>query len=360
MQRPRLRPGEDDLDEMARQFEAEKARVGSAGSVHPSNVVNMRRDADKREVDEGGGKPKTSLFAQKRQKKAEEDGAAIRFQLPDKPNYEEDNDGEDEDVQILHDIVERGFGSAVVRAPSMQQTSAGQRHFPDVIALPPINSQEENRAAGGENKKSLFARQFQEMKATLGEDRGQSQRRGVDVSQLGDNSRLLSGTGESSKVHEENLARLQDVSEEEVLEEQRKLLASMDPSLVEWLRSKKGKAGVPKLMEDAATESEAIYEHHDNSGLTTSSSNSPDELKEVASKPLQEYPGMEIVEEDKLSWTGDLPPVTTSASLELSNLSARFGLDGSLLPHDLEIPVQVTLDSSPLKIKVGPSLDVVK
>ena len=94
MQRPRLKPGEDDLEEMARQFEAEKARAGSAGSVHPSNVVNMRRDTDKREVDDGG-KPKTSLFAQKRQKKAE-DGAAIRFQLPDKPDMEGDcDDGED-------------------------------------------------------------------------------------------------------------------------------------------------------------------------------------------------------------------------------------------------------------------------
>ena len=160
MQRPRLKPGEDDLDEMVKQFEAEKERVGSAGSVHPSNVINMRKDTDKREVDEEGGKqPKTSLFAQKRQKKAE-DGAAIRFQLPDKPEMEED-------VQILHDIVERGF-VGTVRAPSMQQTSAGQRHFPDVIALPPVGrTQEETRAAGGD-KKSLFARQFQEMKASLG------------------------------------------------------------------------------------------------------------------------------------------------------------------------------------------------
>merc|ERR1719234_801654 len=267
-------------------------------------------------------------------RKKAEDGAAIRFQLPDKPEMEEgDCDGGEEDVQILHDIVERGFDGAV-RAPSMQQTSAGQRHFPDVIALPLINNQEENL-----DKKSLFARQFQEMKASLGkEDSGhQSQQgRSVDVLQLGDNSRLLSGTGESSKVHEENLARLQDVSEDEVMEEQRKLLASMDPSLVEWLRSKKGMAGVHKScepMDDTVRESSTGPEER-------STTNNPDE--DIASQPLHQYPGMEIAEEDKLSWTGDLPPLTSSSS-ELSKLSARFALDGALLPHDTEIPVQAGL-----------------
>merc|ERR1719234_1472335 len=223
-------------------------------------------------------------------RKKAEDGAAIRFQLPDKPEMEEgDCDGGEEDVQILHDIVERGFDGAV-RAPSMQQTSAGQRHFPDVIALPLINNQEENL-----DKKSLFARQFQEMKASLGkEDSGhQSQQgRSVDVLQLGDNSRLLSGTGESSKVHEENLARLQDVSEDEVMEEQRKLLASMDPSLVEWLRSKKGRPGVHKScepMDDTVRESEPCPEER---STIIGATNNP--VEEVGSQPLHQYPGMEI------------------------------------------------------------------
>ena len=340
MQRPRLKPGEDDLEEMARQFEAEKSRAGSAGSIHPSNVVNMRQNSDKRQVEEGA-KPKSSLFAQKRQKKTEE-GAAIRFQLPDKPEIEGNCDEEDGDVQLLHDIVERRcFGS--VRPPSMQQTSAGQRHFPDVIALPPINRQEENMAKG-ENKKSLFAKQFQEMKASMGKDSGEGQSRYVDVSLLGGSSRLLSGIGESAQVHEENLARLQDVSEEEVLEEQRKLLASMDPSLVEWVRSMKNKAGVSKSfepMEEAVAESETFIESQDKTRVTTATPSKVIKSNETAPKPLQEYPGMEIIEEEKLSWTGELPPLTSSS--ELANLSARFGLDGSLLPHDIDVPVQVNM-----------------
>ena len=91
-------------------------------------------------------------------------------------------------------------------------------------------------------------------------------------------------------------------------------------------------------MDDTASKPMSITGIDQKPGSITGTSNNPDELKEVAPKPLHEYPGMEIVEEEKLSWTGDLPPV---ASSQLSNLSARFGLDGSLLPHDFEVPVQV-------------------
>ena len=109
MQRPRLKPGEDDLEEMARQFEAEKARSGTAGSIHPDNVVNLRPISDKRQVDEGA-RPKASIFAQKRQKKAEE-GAAIRFQLPDKPETDHDGDNE-EDVQRCGTVVAAWYAAA--------------------------------------------------------------------------------------------------------------------------------------------------------------------------------------------------------------------------------------------------------
>ena len=61
----------------------------------------------------------------------------------------------------------------------------------------------------------------------------------------------------------------------------------------------------------------------------------------VDHKPIHDYPGMETVEEEKLSWTGDLPAV--SSATELSNISARFALDGSLLPHDVDVPVQVLI-----------------
>ena len=86
MQRPRLKPGEDDLEEMARQFEAEKSRAGSAGSIHPSNVVNMRQNSDKRQVEEGA-KPKSSLFAQsgrKKLKRGQPFGSSCQISLREK------------------------------------------------------------------------------------------------------------------------------------------------------------------------------------------------------------------------------------------------------------------------------------
>uniref|UniRef100_A0AAY4C766 RNA polymerase II associated protein 1 n=1 Tax=Denticeps clupeoides TaxID=299321 RepID=A0AAY4C766_9TELE len=58
---------------------------------------------------------------------------------------------------------------------------------------------------------------------------------------------LVSGQGlgssdaaqETMKIHQENQARLQEMSQEEILEEQRKLLHQLDPMLVDFVRSQK-------------------------------------------------------------------------------------------------------------------------
>ena len=71
----------------------------------------------------------------------------------------------------------------------------------------------------------------------MGEERREGRR--VDTELLGRGSVLLAGEGESSSVHEESVARLGALSEQEILEEQSRLLAAMDPSLVDWIRSKK-------------------------------------------------------------------------------------------------------------------------
>jgi hypothetical protein len=96
-----------------------------------------------------------------------------------------------------------------VAAPSLPGTSQGRRHFPDLVTVP----LEPGRDG---DKRSLFARQFQAMKVGLGREERREGRR-VDTELLGRGSVLLAGEGESSSVHEESVARLGALSEQEIL-----------------------------------------------------------------------------------------------------------------------------------------------
>ena len=75
----------------------------------------------------------------------------------------------------------------------MKETSSGQKHFPDVLSIAGV---QEVAGAGGKDKRSLFASRFQEIKSVLGQEIGQGvgqEGRKVDMSQMGQSSRLLSG-----------------------------------------------------------------------------------------------------------------------------------------------------------------------
>ncbi|KAH0620625.1 hypothetical protein JD844_021280 [Phrynosoma platyrhinos] len=50
----------------------------------------------------------------------------------------------------------------------------------------------------------------------------------------------LAGEQEAQNIHKENLERLQSMSKEQILEEQKKLLAQLDPSLLAFLKSRHG------------------------------------------------------------------------------------------------------------------------
>ena len=308
------------MEEMARLFEQEKAKRGQgAAAVHSDNVVN------KRQAPQESKKPKSSIFAQKRQKEME-----ARFHLPEEPM----ETASEEPAELLLDIVEKNLSCPVVRAPRMPETSSSQRHFPDLVPVRELQQEAER----GRDGRSIFARQFQEVAAERGRGRK------VDTGQLGERSRLLSGQGESRSLHQENLATLAAMTEAEVLEEQQKLLAAMDPSLVDWIRARKAETK-DKTPDLGNTGGEKESSKNTTIAKTVAATMVGDHDKvEVKTHPLAalsclpDYPGMSVVEEEKLSWTGDLPPLPTS---NLGQFSARFGLDGALLAPDLDVPVQV-------------------
>ncbi|XP_004687951.1 PREDICTED: RNA polymerase II-associated protein 1 [Condylura cristata] len=156
---------------------------------------------------------------------------------------------------------------------------------------------------------------------------------------------------EAQTIHEENIARLQAMTPEEILQEQRQLLAQLDPSLVAFLRShgRSQKPGGEKAVEEqrsAGTSVEVTGEEP----LVPPSASEPrkeDELEpgtpalSLPVTPHKEWLHMDTIELEKLHWTQNLPPLRRQQTQE--RMQARFSLQGELLAPDVDLPTHLGL-----------------
>ena len=314
MRRPK--PGEDDLEEMMKEFEAQKL-------IPSASVVNVKkREKDKGEV---AGK-KASIFSQKRLNKNENE-IKKKFHIPEKECPQES------ESDVLTDIIEKNVtGDVNVTEPCLPHENAVSKHFPDVIKLVDINSFQDSK----DNKKSLFAKQFQRMKADIQSNVSGEKVSHVNHSSFGNSSRILTGSGLGSSgndvasLHEENLQTLRTMTEEEILEEKEKLVKAMDPTLLNFLKNRKKSSAVsvqPEVVPKPSAPAHAAVAKDEESDC-------------VAGVTPGQYPGMERVETEKLEWQGELPAIKHG---QLAGLGARFGFDGSLLSPDSEVPVTAGL-----------------
>ena len=334
LQRPK--PGEEDLEEMMRQFEEQKIEP-AASSVSKS----------RQKPAEGIKKPK-SLFSQRRAKDhVVKDNVKIKFELPDKTKLQTENE---HSASVLNEIVEKNTsGKMKNNLPVMSIDSSTSKHFPDVMK---ISSFKPNHATTSASKnKSLFAQQFEQMKremsdmnvkAPISQDMDiEDVKEGtcevtvpegsdtVNVDCFGQKSRIVSGLGlekceEADSIHNDNVELLKQMSEKEILEEKKKFFKTLDPKVIEFLKNR----GKPK---QAINRTEVIKSEEDQKF---------EEASSPLSSNLTKYPAMSQVESGKLKWTGELPDV---ASSELAGFSARFGFDGRLLRPDTEVPVTAGL-----------------
>ncbi|XP_048047430.1 RNA polymerase II-associated protein 1-like [Megalobrama amblycephala] len=158
---------------------------------------------------------------------------------------------------VLSRIIERDTSAVPVSLPCITGTA-----FPKVLRRSVVENEGQEKAPRG--RKSIFARQIAAQRSLNGSDTRdkssasrhvgcsplesmETERPESDVMDRVGGPLLLSGQGlgiansamETMKIHEENQARLQAMSKSEILEEQRKLLAQLDPRLVDFVRSRK-------------------------------------------------------------------------------------------------------------------------
>lgn len=122
--------------------------------------------------------------------------------------------------------------------------------------------------------------------------------------------------------HEENMQVLNGMSQEEILEEQAKLLKSMDPKLVEFVRSKRQQASEQKT-------STAAPPKVSQPKLTTA--NDLPALDFLKDEQAKNWLHFDVLEPEKLEWTRNIEK--TFANLKPGeSYEARFDWKGFLLP----------------------------
>ncbi|XP_006831958.1 PREDICTED: RNA polymerase II-associated protein 1 [Chrysochloris asiatica] len=294
--------------------------------------------------------------------------------LPEDENAEEWLNRHDEHITaVLTKIIERDTSSLTVKLP----VSSG-------VAFPPVfhRSQERQGKPAVSGKRSIFAQEIAARRVS--EARVLPAGEVVPTRDLAegavtyeaptpeDQSYQLLGSGHSFQgphlvtgkgltgqkaeqevqtIHKENVARLQAMSPEEILQEQQCLLAQLDPSLIAFLRSH---SHTPEQVGEKTTEgqkpggpSAEVIRKKPTMPTSASEPRKKDELEPGATAlalpmtPHKEWLHMDTVELEKLHWTRDLPPLRQQQTQE--RMQARFSLQGELLAPDVDLPTHLGL-----------------
>ncbi|KAM9842185.1 RNA polymerase II-associated protein 1 [Aulostomus maculatus] len=313
-------------------------------------------------------------------KKSRFKGSRVTFEDED---AEERLDQHDTHISaVLSRIVERDTSSTPISLPAITGMA-----FPKALHRS-ANSQKPLSSAGG--RKSIFARQIATQRLKEGKtpwhcesessqkDKPREQMPPAEASMDTDqcnpafhvsSSRMVSGeglrgpdsSGESMRIHKENQAKLQAMSQAEILEEQKRLLAQLDRRLVEFVRSRKAQS-VPSSSSSSSKhpEGKSSRENAPLVNLSTESDSSSgavlfqksqevkmegeEELSPSPAllvKPQKEWVHMDKLEPEKLEWMRDLPAPRKTGTKQA--MQARFDFNGTVISPTEDLPTHLGL-----------------
>ncbi|XP_022528268.2 RNA polymerase II-associated protein 1 [Astyanax mexicanus] len=267
---------------------------------------------------------------------------------------------------VLSRIVERDTSSVPVSFPTFTTTA-----FPKVLHRSTAETQ--GKTPGG--RKSIFARQIAAQNAKEGRGNSKNdpkiiipQRSGSTRDASGaaaaPGSLLVSGQGlgpdsaaETLRIHQENQARLENMSQSEIVDEQKKLLAQLDPRLVDFVRSRKSQkassSGPSRLQspdqlitkgkpaEPEPESQDVVMDADEEEGETQPEAQPPIREEDLPVRPQKEWVHMDKLEPEKLEWTRDLPAPRKQSTKQA--MQARFDFSGSVIPPTQDLPTHLGL-----------------
>ncbi|KAM3594246.1 uncharacterized protein V6R79_004737 [Siganus canaliculatus] len=286
---------------------------------------------------------------------------------------------------VLSRIVERDTSSMPISLPALTGTA-----FPKVLHRSEVSCQVPLSSVGG--KKSIFARQIAAQRVKEGKPPLLSSSEGPDTHMDTDHTgaaadqpaavsapRLVSGrglggpdsSGETMRIHRENEAKLREMSQSEILQEQKKLLSQLDPRLVEFVRSRKAQsipspASPSSHPQGKSTRENIPFENVSRESDASSAAvlhQKPQEVemeggeeeedeegqppppavtgKDLPLKPQKDWIHMDKLEPDKLEWMRDLPAPRRKGTKKA--MQARFDFTGTLIPPTEDLPTHLGL-----------------
>ncbi|XP_034381147.1 RNA polymerase II-associated protein 1 [Cyclopterus lumpus] len=172
-------------------------------------------------------------------------------------------------------------------------------------------------------------------------------------------------SGEPMRIHRENQAKLQAMSQSEILQEQKKLLCQLDPRLVDFVRSRKAQSVPSSASASKQPWGESSKDNFPLENMSRQSASSgaavhfqkPREVEmergedqppppavmemDLLLKPQKEWVHMDKLEPEKLEWMRDLPAPKRKGTKKA--MQARFDFTGSLIPPTEDLPTHLGL-----------------
>ncbi|XP_052766756.1 RNA polymerase II-associated protein 1-like [Mya arenaria] len=331
----RPKPGEDEAEllEFQRQFLAQ-------GASPAANLVKKtpqgQTDRDVVKIQEMPAEAPSSIHEHPPVKKSRFKATRPVRETKGNPNFTVDahlkddviDDHDHSRATVLTKIIEKDTRNAHFSVPAHVSLP-----FPAMAKLSDDKNKEPLK-----RKRSLFAQQFNKTSLPTPLERDSLGKDGK-----GDGSHVVDGSGlsatfgsrEAVEIHQENLSRLTSLSPTEIAQERERLMQTLDPKLIEFLRTRKAQ----KSTEEQS--SECVAMETESESYKSSVEKRAEDKMEPPIEVDSNWVHMGSVEHDKLAWMKDLP--TPSAGHSQTGTQARFDFDGNLLPPDADIPVNLGL-----------------
>ncbi|XP_062325700.1 RNA polymerase II-associated protein 1 [Osmerus eperlanus] len=298
---------------------------------------------------------------------------------------------------VLSRIVERDTSAIPVSLPAFTGTA-----FPKVLHRSDTEKQVPVLPGGG--RRSIFARQIEAQRLKEGRAAGSTQTPAAKHMDLpavaametdqppykidrllgveagprlvsGHGLRVSSGEVETLKIHQENQSKLLAMSQSQIMEEQKKLLAQLDPKLVDFVRSHGKQKAMSSSTPPQPPSSLSSAPHRDQArgqsreeglvserrppapqhdlpevemegeeeeeGEGNEEQTPPITVEDLPVQPQKEWLHMDKLEPDKLEWTRDLPAPRRRGTKKA--MQARFDFAGTLILPTQDLPTHLGL-----------------
>uniref|UniRef100_A0A182QYA5 RNA polymerase II-associated protein 1 C-terminal domain-containing protein n=1 Tax=Anopheles farauti TaxID=69004 RepID=A0A182QYA5_9DIPT len=321
IKRPSKKDSEKEILRMQQEFYVEQNR--DVNFQPAAKVVRVQRDED------GSAKPveritRQSEFAKRRAQRAQ----PVTPEPPqqDEPMSKESDDGS-HDESSPEELLKETFiiGEVVERRPdkSFHTANAAQIEgsFPKTMHITTYPAQQK----ANEPKKSIFAQMLSKGKVESKRKELEEPQDKIEFEEPA-GSTLLEGW-DATEIHNENMRKLSQMTIDEINKEKNHLLSTLDPKLVDFLKSRKK----PAAKENASEKETAKIE----SKLLPKQEILQAGMEVLSEKGSDQWINFDVLEPEKLEWTKEIEQSVKQLKPGES-YEARFDWKGILQPYTFE------------------------